>query len=234
MFSVIFEVHPHADRKDEYLALGKQLKPILEGIDGFIDNERFESLMRPGWVLSHSSWRDEKSLVRWRAQGEHHAVQRKGRDEVFEDYHLRIGEVIHDSVPQEHSSEGQRLDETEAGIAKAASFTEMTPQVGIDLGERPGELFAQIGLTSSSGLVKHDLFASLYNPGKLALLASWRDAEAAETFVPRPAAGVVALRHRAVRIIRDYGRFDRREAPQYHPPVSRGSAHQRQKTALRV
>jgi heme-degrading monooxygenase HmoA len=69
MFSVIFEVHPHTDRKDEYLTLGKQLKPILEGIDGFIDNERFESLMRPGWVLSHSSWRDEKSLVRWRAPG---------------------------------------------------------------------------------------------------------------------------------------------------------------------
>lgn len=221
MFSVIFEVHPHADRKDEYLALGKQLKPILEGIDGFIDNERFESRTRPGWVLSHSSWRDEKSLIRWRAQGEHHAVQRKGRDEVFADYHLRIGEVIHDSVSQERSSEGQRLDETEAGIAKVASFTEITPVDGIDLGERSDELFAQIGLTASPGLVEHDLFASIYNPGKLALLTSWRDAEAAESFTPKPIASVSALRHRTVRIIRDYGRFDRREAPQYHPPVQR-------------
>lgn len=221
MFSVIFEVHPHADRKDEYLALGKQLKPILEGIDGFIDNERFESLMRPGWVLSHSSWRDEKSLVRWRAQGEHHAVQRKGRDEVFADYHLRIGEVIHDSIPQECSPEGRRLDETETGIAKLASFTEITPQDGIDLGERPDELLAQIGLARLPGLVEQDLFASIYNPGKLALLASWRDARVAEAFVPKPLAGVKALRHRTVRIIRDYGRFDRREAPQYFPPVSR-------------
>ncbi|MCP4563822.1 MAG: antibiotic biosynthesis monooxygenase [Bosea sp.] len=221
MFSVIFEVHPHADRKDEYLALGKQLKPILEGIDGFIDNERFESLMRPGWVLSHSSWRDEKSLVRWRAQGEHHAVQRKGRDEVFADYHLRIGEVIHDSVPHEHASEGQHLDETETGIAKVASFTEITPQDGIDLGERPDELLAQTGVTGLPGLVEHDLFASIYNPGKLALLTSWRDADAAESFAPSPIANLKALRHRTVRIIRDYGRFDRREAPQYFPPVSR-------------
>ncbi|CAD5267088.1 Antibiotic biosynthesis monooxygenase [Bosea sp. 62] len=221
MFSVIFEVHPHTDRKDEYLTLGKQLKPILEGIDGFIDNERFESLMRPGWVLSHSSWRDEKSLVRWRAQGEHHAVQRKGRDEVFEDYHLRIGEVIHDSAPQEPSSGSQRFDETEAGIAKVVSFTELTPQDGIDLGERPDELLAQIGLKGSPGLVEHDLFASIYNPGKLALLASWRDADVARAFVLKPVTGVTALRHRTVRIIRDYGRFDRREAPQYFPPVSR-------------
>lgn len=221
MFSVIFEVHPHADRKDEYLALGRQLKPILEGIDGFIDNERFESRTRPGWVLSHSSWRDEKSLVRWRAQGEHHAVQRKGRDEVFEDYHLRIGAVIHDSVPQEQASEGQRLDETETGIAKVASFTEITPQDGIDLGEPPDELFAQIGLTGLPGLVERDLFASIYNPGKLALLASWRDAGAAGAFAPKPVAGMAALRYRTVRIIRSYGRFDRREAPQYHPPVSR-------------
>jgi hypothetical protein len=27
------------------------------------------------------------------------------------------------------------------------------------------------------------------------------------------------LRHRRVRIIRDYGMADRREAPQYYPPV---------------
>lgn len=221
MFSVIFEVHPHTDRKDEYLSLGKQLKPILEGIDGFIDNERFESLMRPGWVLSHSSWRDEKSLVRWRAQGEHHAVQRKGRDEVFEDYHLRIGEVIQDSASPATSSGDQHLDETETGIAKVASFTEITPQDGIDLGERPDQLLAQIGLTGWPGLIEDDLFASIYNPGKLALLASWRDADVAKDFVPKPLAGVTALRHRMVRIIRDYGRFDRREAPQYFPPVSR-------------
>ena len=74
MFSVIFEVLPVGDRKDEYLDLAKHLKPILETIDGFVDNERFESKRRPGWVLSHSTWRDEKSVVRWRTQGEHHVI----------------------------------------------------------------------------------------------------------------------------------------------------------------
>ena len=70
MFSVIFEVHPNDGKKDDYLGLAKHLKPILEKIDGFVDNERFESKLRPGWVLSHSTWRDERSVVRWRTEGE--------------------------------------------------------------------------------------------------------------------------------------------------------------------
>jgi heme-degrading monooxygenase HmoA len=90
MFSVIFEVHPRREKFDLYLDLAKGLKPILEGIDGFIDNERFESSRRPGWILSHSTWRDEKSVVRWRTVAKHHDTQLRGRDEVFQDYHLRV------------------------------------------------------------------------------------------------------------------------------------------------
>ena len=77
MFSVIFEVHPKQEKFDLYLELAKGLRPILEGIDGFIDNERFESTRRPGWILSHSTWRDEKSVVRWRTVGKHHDIQPK-------------------------------------------------------------------------------------------------------------------------------------------------------------
>lgn len=43
MFSVIFEVHPAEGKRDAYLRLAKELKPMIEMIDGFIDNERFES-----------------------------------------------------------------------------------------------------------------------------------------------------------------------------------------------
>ena len=129
MFSVIFEVHPKEGKKDEYLGLAKHLKPLLEAINGFIDNERFESKLRPGWVLSHSTWRDEKSVVRWRTEAEHHAVQEKGRYEIFEDYRLRVGEVISDTdPPPEAPIHEQRLDETEVGHAKVVTFTEITPE----------------------------------------------------------------------------------------------------------
>lgn len=80
MFSVIFEVHPYYGKKNDYLDMAKDLKPLLEQVDGFVDNERVESKLKLGWVLSHSTWHNEKSVVRWRTVGEHHP--RSGRRPV--------------------------------------------------------------------------------------------------------------------------------------------------------
>src|ERR1700736_3078832 len=138
MFSVIFEVHPRQEKFDLYLDLAKGLKPILEGIDGFIDNERFKSSRRPGWILSHSTWRDEKSVVRWRTVAIHHDTQQRGRDEVFQDYHLRVGEIVADTAPPASGSlVEQRLDETEIGQAKFVTLTEVQPQTGVAAADLP-------------------------------------------------------------------------------------------------
>jgi heme-degrading monooxygenase HmoA len=221
MFSVIFEVLPAEGKKDAYLDLAKHLKPILESIDGFIDNERFESKLRPGWVLSHSTWRDEKSVVRWRTEGEHHAVQEKGRFEIFTDYHLRVGDVTSDTAPpKEAPVHERRLDETEVGAAKLATFTEIMPVKGAAFVTQPDLLPSHLGLdVSSGGVVEHDVWAGIYNPGKMALLIGWKDAKVAESWAPRTIDGIATLRHRTVRVVRDYGRFDRREAPQFYADV---------------
>jgi heme-degrading monooxygenase HmoA len=225
MFSVIFEVHPNDGRKDDYLDIAKHLKPILEKIDGFVDNERFESKLRPGWVLSHSTWRDEKSVVRWRTEGEHHSVQEKGRFEIFQDYHLRIGDVFADTdPPKEAPIEEKRFDATEVGAAKVVSFTEITPRKGAAFAAQIDLLPSHLGLDVNSGaVVDHDVYDSIYNPGKLALLVSWKDLKAADAWSPKMIEGIEKLRHRRVRIVRDYGRFDRREAPQYYPDVKDGT-----------
>src|SRR5499426_4255252 len=132
MFSVIFEVYPKEARFDDYLALAKRLKPVLEQVDGFVDNERFESSRRPGWILSHSTWRDEKSVLRWRTVAKHHDTQQRGRDEVFQDYHLRVGEIVADTAPPAGASiVEQRLDETEIGRAKFVTLTEVQHQSGV-------------------------------------------------------------------------------------------------------
>src|ERR1700682_62839 len=68
MFSVLFEVYPKAEKWDDYLGYAKLLRPELEKVDGFVDNIRYRSLTREGWLLSVSGWRDEKALVRWRTQ----------------------------------------------------------------------------------------------------------------------------------------------------------------------
>jgi heme-degrading monooxygenase HmoA len=217
VFVVIFELQPKKERWNDYLDLAKQLKPKLEAIDGFIDNERFGSKRTEGRLLSLSTWRDEKALVRWRTHGEHHHVQEKGRFEIFADYHLRVSEITADSCPPCGSAiQQQRFDETETGAAKAVTITEVTPSDG----SKPLLLPAQLALDPSTrGLLDHELFESIHAPGKLLLLASWRDANGADAWTPAPPPGAKSLRHRQVRIIRDYGMFDRREAPQFYPAV---------------
>jgi heme-degrading monooxygenase HmoA len=221
MFSVIFEVRPNDGRKDDYLEQAKHLKPILETIDGFIDNERFESQLRPGWVLSHSTWRDEKSVIRWRTEGEHHSVQEKGRFDIFSDYHLRVGDITADTAPPSRIPlREQRFDETEIGRAKVVTLTEITPAKGGAFANQADLLVTHLGLDVNDGAVAdHDVWSSIYNPGKMALLVGWTDAKAAARWQPKQIEGIDSLRHRKVRVIRDYGRFDRREAPQYYPDV---------------
>lgn len=222
MFSVMFEVHPYAERFQDYLQLAARLKPILERIDGFVDNERFESLSRPGWLLSHSTWRDEKSVIRWRSQGEHHGVQKRGRTEIFQDYRLRVGEITADNaLPPGMTLQEQRFDETEVGAAKLATLTELTPPEGA-FGAAAESLPSQLGLQPPGGdVVEYEIFTSIYNPGKLILMTGWKTASAGKAWQPRLPQGVKALRHRAVRIVRAYGMFDRRETPQFHAPVAR-------------
>src|SRR5580704_9546047 len=220
MFAVIFEVKPKTERKDDYLALAKTLKPELEKVDGFIDNERFGSKRTKGLVLSLSTWRDEKAVIRWRTLGVHHKVQEKGRSEVFENYHLRVGEVIADNqIPSGQKLQELRLDETEIGKAKVMTISELSPDKGKPTVANP---MADLGLpkNGTDGVIDQEVFESITNPGKLLLLVSWRDAAAADHWKPRAVAGG-NLRHRHVRVIRDYGMSDRREAPQYYADAAK-------------
>ena len=96
MIAVIFEVLPHPQHRNEYFSIAKDLRPVLETIDGFISIERFESLNEPGKVLSLSFWRDEKAVMAWRNVGEHRIAQNKGRNRIFDYYRLRVAHVMRD------------------------------------------------------------------------------------------------------------------------------------------
>jgi heme-degrading monooxygenase HmoA len=222
MFCVLFEVHPKPDRWDAYLAYAKSLKPELERIDGFIENIRYRSLTREGWLLSLSSWRDEKSLVRWRTQGEHHEVQKKGRSEVFLDYHLRVGQLIKDSQPPAgYVLREERLDETAVGAGTTVTLIDARrPQRAGAPPAAAGEIARWLGLApAASGLVAWDVFDAVLTPGDAILLMSWREQSAAEAF-ERDLTLPAGARLRRIRVVRDYGMFDRREAPQYYAAVA--------------
>jgi len=219
MFAVIFEVQPRRERWDDYLNLAKLLKPELEKIEGFIDNERFASKRTKGRLLSLSTWRDEKAVIRWRTHGIHHSVQQKGRFEIFEDYHLRVGEITADTrIPEGQVLVEQRFDETETGTAKIVTISELSPSDG----DKPARIdlaaTLQVPKTGTGGVVDQEVFESIYSAGKLLLLVSWRDAASVDGWKPQGIVGG-SLRLRRVRVIRDYGMADRREAPHHYPDV---------------
>ncbi|QFU14722.1 antibiotic biosynthesis monooxygenase family protein [Microvirga thermotolerans] len=96
MIAVIFEVEPREGCREAYLALAASLRPLLDGIDGFISVERFESLTQPGKILSLSFWRDEDAVKAWRLQAEHRLAQTRGRGAIFRGYRLRVAAVLRD------------------------------------------------------------------------------------------------------------------------------------------
>lgn len=138
---------------------------------------------------------------------------------MSKDYHLRVGEIVADTAPPAGAAIiEQRLDETEIGPAKYMTLTEIPPESGMTAAALPDWLSLD---RHRADLIDHDVFASIYNAGKLALLASWRDRPSAEKFGPPTSTG---LRHRVVRVVRDYSMFDRRESPQYYPELSTETA----------
>lgn len=218
MFSVIFEVHPRPEKWEAYLDNAKMLRPELERIDGFIENIRYKSLTRDRWILSLSLWRDEKAVIRWRTSTQHHMVQEKGRSEIFLDYHLRVGEVTRDTRPPDgYTLDEHRLDETEVGEAAAVSLIDAKRPSDWVKQSKPEEVAKWLGLPlATEGLVAWDVFDAVLTPGDIILSVSWKDRADAEAF-EQALSFPDGARLRRVRVVRDYGMFDRREAPQYYP-----------------
>jgi heme-degrading monooxygenase HmoA len=204
VFVVIFEVQPRPELWDAYLDTARMLRPELEQIDGFLDNDRFKSDRNARCVLSLSTWRDEKALIRWRTQAMHYRVgQVRGREAIFANYRLRVGEVVTDSrLPAGAELSQQRFDTTEINRATAVTLTESSsaPEV-------------------PPGALEDEAYTSLVDPQKRVQVLAWATVEQALAHtLPSGLLGPES-RRRTVRIIRDYGLLDRREAPQYFPAV---------------
>lgn len=224
MFVVLFEVYPHQAQMQQYLDFARLLRPELEQIDGFIDNERFANVHNPGHILSLSTWRDEKALIRWRTHAQHHEVQEQGRALVFAEYRLRVGEITADSAPPAgHQVRQQRFDATETSSAKVISVIELDPSSGDSTQHDQLVRAATIDPAQAPvGWIDGAHFTSIYHPGKRVALSGWSDADAAHAWHATQIAPAQhpALRSRFVRVIRAYGMHDRAEAPQFYPDVA--------------
>ncbi|MET1412032.1 antibiotic biosynthesis monooxygenase [Roseibium sp. HPY-6] len=96
MIAVIFESWPKDGRGETYLDMGRKMNLLVEGFDGFVSIERFESVVEPGKFVAISYWRDEQAVASWRNVAEHRKVQDGSRRTVFDNYCLRVAKVIRD------------------------------------------------------------------------------------------------------------------------------------------
>ncbi len=104
-YIVLFEVKPSAQGKAKYMELAAMLKPMLEGFDGFVRMERFQSLNDENKLLSMNVWESEEALSRWRNTVEHRMSQLKGKTELFESYTITVTTVVREytNVDREHA-----------------------------------------------------------------------------------------------------------------------------------
>lgn len=96
MIAVVFEVEPADGRKQDYLDIAAEMRPMLDEVDGFISVERFQSLTNPQKLLSLSYFRDEAAVAQWRNLSAHRGAQRKGRSGIFDGYRITISHVLRD------------------------------------------------------------------------------------------------------------------------------------------
>jgi len=192
MMSLFFEVEIKPGRTEQYLNLAASLKHALTELGGCLFLDRFRSLTRDNLILSYQIWQDEGAMTAWRVHARHHDVQTLGRDKVFSDYRLRIA---------------QRRTPYNDRARRPPTYMLATESKSSTLPVEPGW--------------RSDAFESVYRDGHFAHLIELPDDQSGLAFGHRLFADPTTEYVRIVEVTRDYGMYDRTEAPQYYPSVSR-------------
>ncbi len=207
MIALFFEVEIRPGHTEQYLELAASLRPALAANGGCLFLDRFRSLTRDNLLLSYQIWQDEGSLTAWRVDVCHHDVQTLGREQVFSDYRIRVAQVIHE----------QRRD---GAIWQPDRRTPYN-----DPARRPPTFVLAAESNSAQLSVgtkwRHDSFQSVYRDGCFAHLIDAPDQQAGSEFASRLLADPAIDDVRTVEVMRDYGMYDRREAPQFYPAILR-------------
>jgi len=198
MIALFFEVLPRPGQDAAYLDMAAKLKPALDHNGGLLFLDRSRSSSRRGWYLSHQFWQDEASMVRWRENPAHHRAQVCGRTDILADYRLRVAQVI--AGTDGDYEPGQTPSPPSSGSPARWIIS------SVSRAPTPAEM--------------GEAFTSVYDP---ALTVSVMPlTSAAEGYgVLDALQGRHGLLHaRLCRIIRDYGMFDRTQAPQHFDPLT--------------
>lgn len=210
MIALFFEVQTRPGHRDQYLDLAASLKPDLTAMGGCLFIDRFSSPSRENLLLSYQIWQDEAAMTAWRVHGYHHEVQTIGREKVFSDYRIRIAQVIHEERPGQPVWKPERRTPYNDPARRPSTFVLVMESKHAKL---PVETEWH-----------HDSFKSVYRDGYFAHLIDVPDQQSGVELGHRLLTDPTTEYFRIVEVMRDYGMYDRAEAPQYYPPVARDKA----------
>ena len=203
MIALFFEVLPRPDHEATYLDMAAKLRPALDASGGLTFLDRVRSALRPAWFLSHQFWADDASMVRWRANGAHHRAQACGRTDVLADYRLRVAPVI-----AQVTAGALIAEQKQRGMANHAP------------GSKPDRFVVSVISHGAVDGIGGETFASVYD-ASLAVQIVPVVTEAEGLGVLTTAAAHHGLQRASLCLVsRDYGMYDRAEAPQYFEPVT--------------
>lgn len=210
MIGLFFEVQTKPGHRDQYLDLAASLRPALDANGGCLFIDRFQSLSRDNLLLSYQIWQDEGALTAWRVHAKHHRVQEIGREAVFSDYRIRVAQVIHEARPKQPAWQPERRTPYNDPARRAPTYVLAAESNSTELAVKTEW--------------RRDTFASVYREGQIAHLIDVPDPQAGIDFGARLFADSTTEYVRVFEVMRDYGMYERTEAPQYYPPVEPPSA----------
>lgn len=89
-YAVVFSSQRIAEDRG-YAAVADRMVELAAKVPGFVGIESARGTDRFGITVSY--WRDLEAVERWRTDIEHLAAQRRGRNEWYERFELRIAKV---------------------------------------------------------------------------------------------------------------------------------------------
>ncbi len=197
MLALFFEVLPRPGHEEHYFRHVGMLKPVLEKHTGMLWLDRFKSLSRDNLILSHQLWKDDAAIVRWREDETHKGSQHAGRYKHFADYRIRIAELI------VRAEKGKDVQNFQTGPSATGGFI--------------------VAAHSHGAAVKgfDECFSSVNIEGAFVGLAEAADETAARELLLHASQDPAMTSVFMARMTRDYGMYDRAQAPQDYPPVER-------------
>jgi len=205
MIGLFFEVMPRPGHDQAYFDIAASLRPELDKNPGMLFIDRFRSQVRQRLVLSHSHWRDEASLASWRTHAKHHAAQIAGRAQHFEDYRLRIAQLACEWRPQPGGLRRLEINN---------SYNDPTLR-------QERYMIASTANRSVEAAAESDVLSSVSRESEYIVLTPTPSLADGLSAVERLALTGAMTSVRLYLVSRDYGMYDRNEAPQYYPPLER-------------